>query len=147
MSSPSIPTILRLDSTLTTNMTTTTPSTTTPALSVAELNADLDALQRLPPNILDKLIDPSARPRPRPADAETQLAAFNESSGPDASLALTTAYANEMRQGAARLKAQEIGSRASGAGVGADLAKLERIRAVAEEVRAAVDDYAQEREK
>ncbi|GMK57132.1 hypothetical protein CspeluHIS016_0309720 [Cutaneotrichosporon spelunceum] len=110
----------------------------------AELAADLDALQRLPPSTLAKLIDPSAAPTPKPANAITQLAAFGPSCGPDASLALTTAYAAEMREGATKLRAQEIGGPASaiagGRGAAADLATLERIRSVAEEVQAAVEE-------
>ncbi|BEJ15120.1 hypothetical protein CspHIS471_0408870 [Cutaneotrichosporon sp. HIS471] len=108
-----------------------------PIITPSELAADLDALQRLPPSTLAKLIDPSAAPTPKPADATTQLAAFGPSSGPAASLALTTAYAAEMRDGAAKLRAQEIGGPASaiagGRGAAADLATLERIRSVAEE--------------
>lgn len=124
-----------------------TTTTQPPALTIAQLNSDLDALQRLPPNVLDKLIDPSAPPRPKLPDAQAQLKAFGASSGPEASLALTTAYAAEMREGSRRLKAQEIGGApasaiASGRGAAADLAKLERIRTVAEEVRLAIDDYA-----
>ncbi|BEI99935.1 hypothetical protein CcaverHIS631_0409780 [Cutaneotrichosporon cavernicola] len=84
-----------------------------PIITPSELAADLDALQRLPPSTLAKLIDPSAEPTPKPADATTQLAAFGPSSGPAASLALTTAYAAEMRDGAAKLRAQEIGGPAS----------------------------------
>jgi hypothetical protein len=116
-----------------------------PILTPAELASDLDALQRLPPHVLAQLIDPASKPAPKPADAAAQLAAFTPASGPDASLALTTAYAAEMRDGAARLRAQEIGGPASaiagGRGAAADLATLERIRGVAEEVQGAVEEY------
>ncbi|CAK9779946.1 unnamed protein product [Cutaneotrichosporon oleaginosum] len=122
-----------------------------PIITPAELSSDLDALQRLPASVLAKLIDPTAPPPPKPADASAQLAAFNASSSPADSLALTKAYASEMRDGAAKLRAQEIGGPASaiagGRGAAADLARLERIRSVAEEIKAAVEDYASAREE
>lgn len=107
-------------------------------ISQQALEADLTALSSLPRDTLASLIDPSA-PRPKQRDsASTLLAAAKSAPTPDTNVALSHAYATEMRERAEQLRKEDV----SHGGAAGDLQRLERIRDTAEGVLAAVDEYA-----
>lgn len=108
------------------------------SISQQDLESDLAALASLPKDTLSSLIDPSA-PRSKPlGSASTLLAASKSNPTPETSVELSRAYVAEMHERTEQLKGEDV----SHGGAVSDLQRLEKIRDTAEEVLAAVDDYA-----
>lgn len=104
------------------------------------IEADLAALQSLPASVLSRLIDPSAEESQKStADARAQLASYDPAKAtPEESVAASRAYVEDMRRVAKSLEPNVI--TAQERDIDGDL--LERIRGAAEQVRAAIQQYA-----
>ncbi|RSH85919.1 uncharacterized protein EHS24_004104 [Apiotrichum porosum] len=103
------------------------------------LQSDLDALSSLPSSVLQKLIDPTSQPPPASPSAADQLRALDPAkTNVEASVSLSRAYVSEMKTHAFELEPAQIGA----TGEDYDGKRVEAIRASAEQVKAAVDEYA-----
>lgn len=110
-------------------------------MATSPLDSDLATLSTLPSSVLARLIDPSAPPeKPPTVNARAELSAFDPSSATvQQSVSASRAYVSEMRSAAEQLEPNVITTQERDI----DGERIEKIRAAAEEVKGAIEEYAQ----